>query len=47
MTSSSLLAAYEDLLSPEERTHVMAGASAAVRKERLLARVLVRTTLSR
>ena len=47
VTSSSLLTAYEELLSPEERAHVLAGASAAVRKERLLARVLVRTTLSR
>ena len=47
VTCPSMLAAYEYLLIPEERAHVMAAGSAALRKERLLARVLVRTTLSR
>lgn len=47
VTCPSMLAAYEELLTPEERTHVMAASTAALRKERLLARVLVRTTLSR
>lgn len=47
VTCPSLLAEYEQLLAPEEHAHVMAAGSAALRKERLLARVLVRTTLSR
>ena len=47
VTCPSMLAAYEELLTPEERAHVMAASTAALRKERLLARVLVRTTLSR
>ena len=47
VTCPSLLAAYEELLDPEERAHVATASSAALRKERLLARVLVRTTLSR
>ena len=42
-----LLRSYEGLLTPEEHAHMMEGSTPAIRKERLLARVLVRTTLSR
>ena len=42
-----LLKSYEGLLTAEEHAHVMEGSTPAIRKERLLARVLVRTTLSR
>lgn len=44
---ASLLAQYEQLLTAEEHSHMMAAATPELRKERLLARVLVRTTLSR
>ena len=47
VTDEGLLKTYEGLLTVEERAHMMEGSTAAVRKERLLARVLVRTTLSR
>ncbi|CAL8463637.1 g3171 [Coccomyxa elongata] len=43
----SLLAQYEHLLTAEEHSHMMAASTPKLRKERLLARVLVRTTLSR
>lgn len=42
-----LLRSYEALLTPEEHAHMIEGSTPAIRKERLLARVLVRTTLSR
>ena len=47
MTDERLLKTYEGLLTSEEHAHMLDGSSPAVRKERLLARVLVRTTLSR
>ncbi len=47
VTDGGLLAQYEQLMSAEERSHVMAASTPELRKERLLARVLVRTTLSR
>ena len=42
-----LLRTYESLLTDEEHAHMLEGSTPAIRKERLLARVLVRTTLSR
>jgi hypothetical protein len=42
-----VLADYEALLTHEERQHVLSAATPDLRKERLLARVLVRTVLSR
>ena len=42
-----LLTSYESLLTDEEHSHMLEGSTPAIRKERLLARVLVRTTLSR
>ena len=47
VTDEGLLKTYEGLLTAEERAYMMEGSTAAVRKERLLAKVLVRTTLSR
>ena len=47
VTDKQLLRSYEGLLTAEEHAHMMEGSTPAVRKERLLARVLVRTTLSR
>ncbi|CAK0738564.1 hypothetical protein CVIRNUC_001061 [Coccomyxa viridis] len=47
VTDERLLRTYEGLLTSEEHAHMLDGSSPAVRKERLLARVLVRTTLSR
>ena len=47
MVDEGLLRSYEGLLSAEEHAHMREGSTPAVRKERLLARVLVRTTLSR
>lgn len=47
MQDENLLAEYEQLLTAEERTLVVAAATPELRKERLLARVLVRTTLAR
>ena len=47
VTDKQLLRSYEGLLTAEEHAHMMEGSTSAVRKERLLARVLVRTTLSR
>ncbi|KAK9917310.1 hypothetical protein WJX75_003017 [Coccomyxa subellipsoidea] len=44
---AGLLAKYEELLTAEEHSHMMAATTPELRKERLLARVLVRTTLSR
>ena len=42
-----LLDLYASLLSPEEQQHVKAATSQAARKERLLARALQRSVLSR
>ncbi|KAK9829352.1 hypothetical protein WJX72_005328 [[Myrmecia] bisecta] len=47
LTDDALLSEYEGLLSSEEQAGVSAITNAAVRKERLLARALVRTTLAR
>ena len=47
MVDEGLLRSYEGLLTAEEHAHMLEGSTPAVRKERLLARVLVRTTLSR
>lgn len=47
VVDKELLRSYEGLLTAEEHAHMMEGSTPAVRKERLLARVLVRTTLSR
>ena len=43
----ALLDLYAGLLSPEEQQHVKAATSQAARKERLLARALQRSVLSR
>ena len=43
----ALLDLYASLLSPEEQQHVKAATSQAARKERLLARALQRSVLSR
>lgn len=45
--SPPLLEQYLDLLSAAEREYVAEGASEAVKKERLLARTLVRSVLKR
>ena len=47
VTSPDLLEQYLGLLSPAEQEHVADGANLTVQKERLLARVLVRTVLAR
>jgi len=47
VASPGLLEQYLGLLPPTEREYVGEGASEAVRKERLLARTLVRSVLKR
>ncbi|KAK9833335.1 hypothetical protein WJX81_007623 [Elliptochloris bilobata] len=47
VTDDGLLARYQALLTTAEREHVAAAANALLRRERLLARALVRTVLAR
>ena len=47
VADAGLLARYQTLLTSAERAHVDAAANARLRRERLLARALVRTVLAR
>ena len=47
MTDAALLAQYQALLSIAESAHVAAATDAVLRRERLLARALVRSMLAR
>lgn len=47
VVDAALLAQYQALLTAAERAHVAAAADAVLRRERLLARALVRTVLAR
>lgn len=47
VADAALLARYQALLTDAERAHVAAAADPVLRRERLLARALVRTVLAR